>query len=160
MLWMIPYFFTAARYSSLIYWLPLSEWMIQPFISRIWFVCVFKSMTAERSSHIIFNSYPQRHQIKLVFFVDLHHFICKCLILPGGVFMAEMIVKCLSCNLKSLAVKTDPSCDPTVISLLGIELNFSHFLTCRDMGNILYLRNFSTLTRFIMLSFILSFWNL
>jgi len=71
--------------------------------------------------------------------------------------MAEMIVKCLSCNLKSLAVKTDPSCDPTVISLLGIELNFSHFLTCRDMGNILYLRNFSTLTRFIMLSFILSF---
>ena len=49
--------------------------------------------------------------IILVFFVDLHHFICKCLILPGGVFMAEMIVKCLSCNLQSLAVKTDPSCD-------------------------------------------------
>ena len=66
-------------------------------------------MAAERSSHIIFNSYPQRHQIKLVFFVDLHHFICKCLILPGGVFMAEMIVKCLSCNLQSLAVKTDPT---------------------------------------------------
>ena len=99
-------------------------------------------MTAERSSHIIFNSYPQRHQIKLVFFVDLHHFICKCLILPGGVFMAEMIVKCLSCNLKSLAVKTDPSCDPTVISLLGIELNFSSFLTCRDMDFIPYLRHF------------------
>ena len=33
------------------------------------------------------------------------------LILPRGVFMAEMIVKCLSCNLQSLAVKTDPSCD-------------------------------------------------
>ena len=79
-------------------------------------------MAAERSSHIIFNSYPQRHQIKLVFFVDLHHFICKHLILPGGVFMAEMIVKCLSCNLQSLAVKTDPSCDPTVISLFENEL--------------------------------------
>ena len=60
--------------------------------------------------------------IILVFFVDLHHFICKCLILPGGVFMAEMIIKCLSCNLQSLAVKTDPSCDPTVISLFGNEL--------------------------------------
>ena len=92
------------------------------FYIRIWFVCVFKSMAAERNSHIIFSSYPQRHQIKLVFFVDLHHFICKCLILPGGVFMAEMIVKCLSCNLQSLAVKTDPSCDPTVISLFGNEL--------------------------------------
>ena len=92
------------------------------FYIRIWLVCVFKSMAAERSSHIIFNSYPQRHQIKLVFFVDLHHFICKCLILPGGVFMAEMIIKCLSCNLQSLAVKTDPSCDPTVISLFGNEL--------------------------------------
>ena len=194
------------------------------FYIRIWFVCVFKSMAAERSSHIIFNSYPQRHQIKavkyrwnielsilclhlahvghsffqrpvcvkitsekiirflskpisfgypvwlsarlvyqsylrhdlayssftgnvnvsfpgslsllqckihtlpavaviiLVFFVDLHHFICKCLILPGGVFMAEMIIKCLSCNLQSLAVKTDTSCDPTVISLFGNEL--------------------------------------
>ena len=66
-------------------------------------------MAAERNSHIIFSSYPQRHQIKLVFFVDLHHFICKCLILPGGVFMAEMIIKCLSCNLQSLAVKTDPT---------------------------------------------------
>ena len=92
------------------------------FYIRIWFVCVFKSMAAERSSHIIFNSYPQRHQIKLVFFVDLHHFICKHLILPGGVFMAEMIIKCLSCNLQSLAVKTDTSCDPTVISLFGNEL--------------------------------------
>ena len=60
--------------------------------------------------------------IILVFFVDLHHFICKHLILPGGVFMAEMIVKCLSCNLQSLAVKTDPSCDPTVISLFENEL--------------------------------------
>ena len=79
------------------------------FYIRIWFVCVFKSMAAERNSHIIFSSYPQRHQIKLVFFVDLHHFICKCLILPGGVFMAEMIIKCLSCNLQSLAVKTDPT---------------------------------------------------
>ena len=92
------------------------------FYIRIWLVCVFKSMAAERSSHIIFNSYPQRHQIKLVFFVGLHHFICKHLILPGDVFMAEMIVKCLSCNLQSLAVKTDPSCDPTVISLFENEL--------------------------------------
>ena len=55
-------------------------------------------------------------------FVDLHHFICKHLILPGGVFMTEMIAKCLSCNLQSLAVKTDPSCDPTAISLLENEL--------------------------------------
>ena len=38
-----------------------------------------------------------------------------------------------------------------------IELNFSHFLICRDMGNSPYLRHFLTLTRFIMLSFILSF---
>ena len=60
--------------------------------------------------------------IILVFFVDLHLFICKHLILSGGVFIAEMIVKCLSCNLQSLAVKTDPSCDPTVISLFGNEL--------------------------------------
>ena len=92
------------------------------FYIKIRFVCVFKSMTAERSSHIIFNSYPQRHQIKLVFFLDLYHFICKSLILPGGAFVAEMIVKCLSCNLQSLAVKADPSCYPTVISLFGNEL--------------------------------------
>ena len=78
------------------------EWMIQPLYQDM--ICLrFQEYGAERSSHIIFNSYPQRHQIKLVFFVDLHHFICKHLILPGGVFMAEMIVKCLSCNLQSLA---------------------------------------------------------
>ena len=40
---------------------------------------------------------------------------------------------------------------------LEIELNFSDFLTCRDMGNNPYLRHYLTLTRFIMLSFILSF---
>ena len=68
------------------------------------------------------HTLPAVAVIILVFFVDLYHFICKCLILPKGVFMAEMIVKCLSCNLQSLAVKTDPSCDPTVISLFGNEL--------------------------------------
>ena len=39
-----------------------------------------------------------------------------------GTLMAEMIVNCLSCNLQSHTVKTDPSCDPTVISLFGNEL--------------------------------------
>ncbi len=43
--------------------------------------------------------------------------------------MAEMIVKCLSCNLQSLAVKTDPSCDPTVISFLEMNFNRYSFLT-------------------------------
>jgi len=41
--------------------------------------------------------------------------------------------------------------------IMELELNFSDFPTCRDMGNSPYLRYFLTLTRFIMLSFILSF---
>lgn len=44
-----------------------------------------------------------------------------------------------------------------LVTRTGIELNFSHFLTCRDMSNSLYLWHFLTLTRFIMLPFILSF---
>lgn len=44
-----------------------------------------------------------------------------------------------------------------MVTRTGIELNFLHFLTCRDMRNSPYLRHFFTLTRFIMLSFILSF---
>ena len=39
----------------------------------------------------------------------------------------------------------------------GIELNFSDYLTCRDMGNSPYLRRFLALTCFIILSFIVSF---
>lgn len=53
----------------------------------------------------------------------------------------------------------DLFCNIEMVTRTGIELYFSHFLTCRDMGNSPYLRRFLTLTRFIMLSFILSFWN-
>lgn len=55
--------------------------------------------------------------VPLVLVMNFHHFFNQRFVFPGFTFSLEIIVECLSCNIKCFAIKTDFSCNSAVICL-------------------------------------------
>ena len=55
--------------------------------------------------------------VPLVLVMNFHHFFNQRFVFPGFAFSFEIIVECLSCNIKCFAIKADFSCDSAVICL-------------------------------------------
>ena len=60
--------------------------------------------------------------IILVLLVDVDDLMWKWVIVGGGVFMGEMMVKWLCCKVERVGVKSDGWCDGRVMSVFGNEV--------------------------------------